>query len=77
MIKHFDSTNHKQVNRNRLYGFLILAAVAFGFAAGLFWRGQEVANCETLIKAKDGQMDAYQKSINDRLENVEKKLSAQ
>ena len=60
------------------WSFVILLALGLGggFAFGLFWRGQEVANYDTLIKLKDGQIDDYKKSINDRLDKVEKTLSA-
>ncbi len=61
----------------RSFAGLTILAVGLGFGGGLMWRGQEVSNYETLIKIKDGQIDAYQKTINERLDKVEKTLSDQ
>ena len=57
------------------FGGLVVVALSAGFAFGMMWRGQEVANYESLIKMRDGQIDDYQKSINSRLDKVEKTLS--
>ena len=55
---------------------LLFIGLSSGFAFGLFWRGQEVSNYESALKMKDSQIDEYKKSINDRLEKVEKTLTA-
>ncbi|TIP09100.1 hypothetical protein [Mesorhizobium sp.] len=59
--------------------FFILLALGLGggFTAGMGWRGQELADAEALIRLKDGQIDGYQKTLSDRLDKVEKQLSAQ
>jgi hypothetical protein len=58
--------------------FFLLAALSIvaGFGLGMFVRGQELANMESLLKLKDGELDEL-KSIEERLKNVETKLSAQ
>lgn len=53
-------------------GLLIIV----GFSGGMFWRGQEIANLEGLVRLKDGELDDYRKRINERLDNVEKQLSS-
>lgn len=56
---------------------LIILGLAGGFTGGLGWRGQELANVESLMRLKEGEIDSYRKSINDRLDKVEKSLSDQ
>ena len=55
---------------------LLIVGLCSGFAFGMMWRGQEVANYESVVKLKDGQLDEYQKATNARLDRVEKILSA-
>ena len=57
-------------------GFLI-AGLVLGYLGGSTLRSQEVANLESLIRLKDGELDEYRKKIEQRLDNVEKQLSAQ
>ncbi len=60
-----------------VFAILLIGGLIAGFAGGLLFRGQELANAESLVKLKDGEIDNYQKTINERLERVEKQLSAQ
>lgn len=57
------------------FGAILVGGLLLGFAAGQYLMKQEVANAESLVKLKDGQIDEYQKSINARLDKVEKTLS--
>ena len=59
------------------FGAILVSGLLLGFAAGQYLMRQEVANAESLVKLKDGQIDEYQKTINERLDKVEKTLSAQ
>lgn len=49
-----------------------------GFYAGTSWRGQEVANLQTLVQAKDGQLTEYKGKLDDlasRVGKIEQQLS--
>lgn len=56
---------------------LLAAGVIGGFGGGCLFMSQQLANMQSLVDLKDGQIDAYRKSIEDRLDKVEKTLSAQ
>ena len=57
-------------------GLAALAAVG-GYAVGHGMRGQEVANLESLVRLKDGELSALSKALDERLKKVEDTLSAQ
>lgn len=59
------------------FAILLLLGLGAGFWGGMAFRAQQVANAESLVRLKDGELDNYQKIINERLERVEKQLSAQ
>ncbi len=72
------------VLRRAPLSFVILIGLAFsgGFYVQGVLKQQEISNYESAIKAKNGQLDAlrgqldaYQKSISERLDKVEKTLS--
>lgn len=54
---------------------LLVLGLAGGFAVGMAFRSQELANVESLMRLKDGELDSYRKSIDERLNRVEKQLS--
>lgn len=56
---------------------LLVVGLGGGFAGGCLFMAQEVANKQSLIELKDGQIDDYRKSIEERLKNVEQVLSKQ
>lgn len=56
---------------------LLIAGISGGFAGGMIFRAQEVANAESLVRLKDGQLDEYRKQIEERLQNVEQQLTDQ
>lgn len=55
---------------------LVGASLFGGFTVGQGQMKQQLANAESLVKLKDGQIDEYQKATNARLDKVEKILSA-
>ena len=56
---------------------LLILGLGGGFTGGMMWRGQEVANAESLLRLRDGELDTYRKSIEKRLGDVEKQLTLQ
>lgn len=44
---------------------LLIFGLAAGFAGGLAWRGQEVANIESLIKVKEAQRELSEQQLAD------------
>jgi hypothetical protein len=57
-------------------GLAVLSAVG-GYAVGFGMRGQEVANLESLIRLKDGELSGLSKQLEERIKKVEDTLSAQ
>ena len=55
---------------------LLAASLSLGFAGGLMWRGQEVANAESLVRLKDGELEELKK-FEKRIGAIEEKLSMQ
>ncbi|MFP9137909.1 hypothetical protein ACLI1C_12090 [Devosia sp. XGJD_8] len=56
---------------------LLFLGLALGGAGGHAWRGQEVANLESLMRLKDGELTTLTKQMEERLKKVEDTLSAQ
>lgn len=58
------------------FGLLLLLGIGGGFAGGLIFMQQQVANLESLIRLKDGELGGLQE-LNDRVKSIEAKLSVQ
>ncbi|WP_224702001.1 hypothetical protein [Devosia aquimaris] len=56
---------------------LLFLGLALGGAGGHAWRGQEVANLESLMRLKDGELTTLTKQMEERLKKVEDRLSEQ
>ena len=66
------------------FGGVLIGGLIVGFSVGMVFRAQEVANAESLVRLrdaeislKDTELSGFRKSVEDRLKNVEQKLSAQ
>lgn len=51
---------------------LLVFGLLAGFAAGMAWRGQEVANAESLVKVKEAQRELSEQQLTD----IKTRLSA-
>ncbi|MER9741780.1 hypothetical protein [Mesorhizobium sp. M0187] len=59
------------------FALLLVAGLIGGYAFESILTAERVATLETMIRQRDGEIDGYQKTLSDRMDKVEKALSAQ